>query len=656
MVRLLPVYTPNGWATSQPQGFPTTSTTSSSSVAAIQTELSIGINKLNDIPGSVTTKYPLLCRRTREDHSIGVFYGENPLMFSFDVILFEIIVVIFVTQTLRIVLRPLKQPRIVSEILGGLVIGPSVLGRSRNVEKYILPENANFVLRNIGLIGFFFYLFISAVKMDLGLMRTSGKKQYSIAIVGGVLTTLVVALVAYFLRHRLGEDLVKPSALITVASTASISAFPVVYPILKEFNLLSSEIGRLALTSSLISDVLGVFILVLFEAVNQGEVEAINTVWYMVSLVVLLVFLLTAVQRGMIWIVKTTPEGEPVDQLYIVIIFLSVFVMAFLTDMFGVAIANGPLLFGLVIPDGPPLGATLVEKSETFVMEVLMPFSYAFIGLYTDIPLVAYSGWDAFWPVMTIIFTGWIAKAVIVTATGCLFDIPMRDSITLSNMLNLRGQVELMMFMHWIDKRIATVHTYTLFVLLSTVITGVVSPCISLLYDPTKPYMVHRRRTIQHTPPDTEMRIVVCVHDQETLPGLVKVLEYSHPTTNSPFVISAIHLIELVGRAAPVFIDHHRQEVPSKYTNSETIHTGLKVFQSNKSDVVKLRTYTAWTAKRTMYQDLCKLALLNKAVLILLPFNKERSEDIASTTELVRGGVQPINLNILTHAPCSIGT
>jgi hypothetical protein len=95
--------------------------------------------------------------------------------------------------------------------------------------------------------------------------------------------------------------------------------------------------------------------------------------------------------------------------------------------------------------------------------------------------------------------------------------------------------------------------------------TGKCSALICLIiYDPTKQYMTNSRRTIQHTPPGTEIGIVVGIHDEECVAGFINLLEISHPTITSPFAVCAIHLFELAGLAFPVFIDHDKPERPPK--------------------------------------------------------------------------------------------
>lgn len=58
-----------------------------------------------------------ICRHPLATHSPGIFYGKDPLQFSIPLLLLELSMVILITRLVHYVLRPLKQPRIISEIL-----------------------------------------------------------------------------------------------------------------------------------------------------------------------------------------------------------------------------------------------------------------------------------------------------------------------------------------------------------------------------------------------------------------------------------------------------------------------------------------------------------------------------------------------------------
>ncbi|KDP45750.1 hypothetical protein JCGZ_17357 [Jatropha curcas] len=605
----------------------------------------------------VIPQITVICEKIHAPHPLGVFYGENPLDYSFSLVLLEIILIILISRLIRILLKPLKQPRIVSDIIGGMFIGPSVLGCNKKFTASVLPDNAQFLLRNVGVMGFMFFLFLAGVKMDLGLIKKSGKKHLWTALVGVFFPFLSVGVVGAICRSSMEKELARASGIGAVATNLAFTSFPVIHLILKELNLLSSEIGRMALSTAVVGDCLGILSIIGFEALKQAEFSFQSALFYLASVVVLVAFYVIPIRRAMFWIVRNTPEGRPVNQNLVIFILLAVLVMGFFTDMFGIAIANGSMWLGLIIPDGPPLGATIVERSETIVMEILMPFSFAVVGLCTDVFSMADYGWTKLAPLFAMTLTGYFAKLLSTLVAALYFEIPLKDSLTLSLVMNLRGQLDLLIFIHWMDKRIIGIPMFTMLVLLTIAITAACTPLISMLYNPTKPYMVNKRRTIQHNPPGKELRIVVCIDDEENVSSLIDLLEMSYPTANNPFSISALHLIELIGRATPILIDHEQMErKPLNNLDGETIQNALRLYQEARDEFVKIHFYTAITVKRTMYQDICELAMLNKASLIILPFGKGKLDTLAGT-EIVRHGhgMQSISSKVIAHAPCSVG-
>ncbi|GAA0178729.1 transporter [Lithospermum erythrorhizon] len=396
----------------------------------------------------------LLCRKKTPIHPLGIFYGHDPLDFTFTLLLFDILLVIFVARLVRIILKPIGQPRIVSDILGGIIIGPSVFGRNKRYQEYVFPDSAKFMIRNFAILGFMYFVFITGVKMDLSVIFKAKKKHWYISTIGVAFPLLTSITVAICMRkYAEAEELRTFASLYGISTTIAITAFPVLYPVVRELNLLSSDIGRLALSLSVISDVIGMHGLVIFEAAKQGEGKSMAALWYTVSFFLVMAILVVGVRLAMDWIVKSTPEGKPVEEIYVVFILLGVCVAGFVTDMCGLAICNGPLWLGLAVPDGPPLGATIVEKCETFLMEIFMPFSFAYVGLVTDVSSMS-GNWSILRPLFYMAFLGCITKVSAVLVTGHLTSMTFRDSLALALIMSIRGQVELIMFVHWMDLKV----------------------------------------------------------------------------------------------------------------------------------------------------------------------------------------------------------
>ncbi|XP_075521880.1 cation/H(+) antiporter 24-like [Primulina tabacum] len=603
-------------------------------------------------PPALIHKGLVICREKRKNHPFGIFYGENPLDYSFPLLLLEVSSFIIISRLISFLLKPLKQPKIVAKILGGIVLGPSLLSRSEKFHAYMFPDTADFVLQNIGVIGFMYFLFLSGVKMDVTQIKRLSKKHWYIAVIGVVVPLSCSATIAVLEIKSFNKEMAKGSSIWGITASLAMTSFPVLYPIVRELNLLGSEIGRMALSTAIISDVIGMNGVLIFEASKQAEYRAISALWYMISLIVVAASVIWGFRQAMIWIIRTTPEGQQVDQFYIVLILLGVMIAGFITDMFGLAIANGPFWLGLAIPDGPPLGATVVEKSETIVIELLMPFSFMYVGMITDVFTLS-GQWSHLKPIFLMILAGYIIKTVSTLIASRFFDMTIRDSLTLSLISSLRGEMELLLFLHWMSFKMIDQSEFTIMVLLTLSVTAILTPLISILYDPTKPYMVNTRRNIQHTSPNTELHVVVCIHSGESLPGLVKVLEVSNPNVSSPLSVYALCLVELVGRSHPMFIDHENTEHIASSAHYNSIHNALKISQQARgNEHIKIHSYTMIAPIRCMYQDICGLALSKKACLIILPLHRQALHDVDGT---MRKHSQSMNCNVLTHAPCSVG-
>ncbi|OIV95067.1 hypothetical protein TanjilG_10887 [Lupinus angustifolius] len=555
----------------------------------------------------------------------------------------DYILVVTITHIVRFLFKPLRQPKVVSQIIGGVIVGPSVLKRSTWFKHYITSDGAQFLSRNLGVMGFIFFVFIYGVKMDPALIKKTGKMHLYVALVGISIPTIAVFGVALLLRKTMDKDIATNSSIGIIAAYLGITAFPVLYNVLKEFNLLNSDIGRMALAMAIIGDVLGVFTVVAFEAGKQGETGPENALWYMVSLVVIIGFVLFCVRPIMEWINDNISEGFPVDKSYVVAILLGALVMGFITDFFGLAIANGPLWLGLVIPDGPRLGATIVQKSETIMTDLLIPFSYIMVGSYTDVFAIAGVDWSNLAPLFTMVLTGYFTKFVSTWIAALYWQIPFRDGLTLSLIMSLRGQIDVILFVHMMDKGILKVPGFTLLVLMTTALTATCTPLISILYDPTRPYMVSQRRNIQHNPSNKDLTIVLCIFDTPSINGLIRLLDISNASLYNPLSVYALRIIELVGRSNPLFIDHVNQELPHIYRWTNTINT-LKHFQELR-EFVRFQFFTSVSPKKSMFQDICLLSLEQDASLIILPFNKGGVHNHA---------IRTVNLQVLDHAPCSV--
>lgn len=191
---------------------------------------------------------------------------------------------------------------------------------------------------------------------------------------------------------------------------------------------------------------------------------------------------------------------------------------------------------------------------------------------------------------------------------------------------------------------------YTTLVLSILAMTAVAAPLVRCFTRHTKLYMSYGLRTIQHSKPNTELRIVTCIHGKEDLPPLIKLLEASHATRESPLLVWNVNLVELEGRAAPmlIFDSVHRSSSSFMIPHIKQINDAFQRCEQRNGRWLSIQSFTSISPCRTMYQDVCLLALDKKASLIIMPFY-QRMDGVADHA------LRNLNTNILDEAPCSVG-
>ncbi|KAJ8650860.1 hypothetical protein MRB53_003883 [Persea americana] len=601
----------------------------------------------------MNTQPEQVCYQPPKMYTVGVWLGDNPLNYSLPLLTLQLFLVFTTTRFFCYILRPLKQPRVVSEILGGIVLGPSFLGRSETFSRIVFPPGGTVVLNTVGMFGLMYCVFLIGVKMDPGLIRKSGRKALLIGMAGVISPLTLVAFISLSLGKFLLKEPQNVLMLSFLAALLPITSFAVLIPILCELRLLNSDLGRLAMSTSILSDIWGWFLMVLFIVLQASSSSPAKSAWALFSAVALVSFIVFVIRPMTLWIISQTPKGRPVAEIYILFILVLVLVIGFFGDMIGANSFNGALVLGLAIPDGPPLGDALVDKLDCIISGLLLPLYYAVSGLKTDV--FAIHDLNT-WTFLQIIFiTSCLGKLLGTLLPSLYYKMPFRDAFSLSLLMNSKGLVEVITFNLWKDLKLLDDQSFAILVLSTVMTTAAVTPLMRFFYEPSKKYVVHGRRTIEHSRPETEITILTCVHTQSNVPSLIKILEASHPTPESPILIYPIHLIQLVGRSIPLIVPHDlsRPSFKTRGTNqSEPIINAFRIFQERHEDVVSVHPFTSIAPSATMHEDVLTLALHKKVTFMIIPFHKQ---------PLVGGGmehsnaIETMNINIISNAPCSVG-
>lgn len=180
---------------------------------------------------------------------------------------------------------------------------------------------------------------------------------------------------------------------------------------------------------------------------------------------------------------------------------------------------------------------------------------------------------------------------------------------------------------------------------MAVVHAAIATPLISYLYDPSTRFVNYRRRTVQHCRADTQLRILICIHEEESIFSMLNLLKATVTTRESPLGIFVLDLMKLEGREYPLLINHQfHNRSSSNATRTDRIIAAFQHFEHLYEGMVRNQYFTAITPYNSMHGDICTLALQKSANLIIVPFEKSESN-------LVRA----VKRKLLDKAPCSVG-
>jgi Kef-type K+ transport system membrane component KefB len=107
-------------------------------------------------------------------------YNGNVFPSVISLLLVQIIFIKCLSYLLHFLFRPLKQPLVISEIVCGIILGPSVLGFIPNYTKTLFPPTSVQELNEIAQLTLVIYLFL----VGLSLNPEKIKKNIKISILG----------------------------------------------------------------------------------------------------------------------------------------------------------------------------------------------------------------------------------------------------------------------------------------------------------------------------------------------------------------------------------------------------------------------------------------------------------------------------------------
>ncbi|AWS44984.1 cation:proton antiporter [Streptosporangium sp. 'caverna'] len=367
-------------------------------------------------------------------------------------------------------------PALLGELCAGILIGPSLLANvAPEFSAWLLPTDpARFhMIDAVGQLGVLLLVGLTGMHLDLGFIRRQGKAAAWISGTGLVIPLALGVGIGFLAPPEMiaeGVDHMVFALFLGVA--LCVSAIPVIAKILMEMRLLHRDIGQLILSSAVIDDVVGWFLLSVVSALATAGARTGQAALTAVAMLAGLVLVALLFGRRLVAkVLRAADRGGSATTIAAVVVMILLSASA--TQAMGFEAILGAFICGALVGSSPDLRVARLAPLQTLVAAVLAPIFFATAGLRMDLTELANP---------PVLVAGIVVLAVAIAAKFAGAYLGARiakrsrwEALALGAGLNSRGVIEVIIAMVGLRLGVLTTASYTVIVLVA-VVTSMMAP------------------------------------------------------------------------------------------------------------------------------------------------------------------------------------
>lgn len=377
--------------------------------------------------------------------------------------------------------RLLGQPQVVSEMITGVLLGPSFFGAvAPQVHAAIFPKESLKIIYVLAQLGLVLYMFLVGTEFDHRLIRARVRSALSVSVAGMVVPFGLGALLAWSWHgdHGLFTEGVRTwEAMLYLGAAMCITAFPMLARIISERRMSGTALGTLALAAGS-SDDAAAWCLLAVVLASFGGTASIA----MIAIgggVAYALFCLLVGRRLLRPLGAGVERAGTISAPRLGFILALLMLAAWFTDAIRIYAVFGAFILGVSMPRGV-LTARLRETLEPATTNLLLPMFFVYSGLNTRLDLV---NSPHLWMLALIVLAAaCVGKGVACAAAAKLNGETMRDSLAIGALMNARGLMELIILNIGLEKGLITPQLFSIMVVMAVVTTLMATPLFEWVY------------------------------------------------------------------------------------------------------------------------------------------------------------------------------
>ena len=304
--------------------------------------------------------------------------------------LLQLLILMGCARGLGELFRKWKQPALTAEILVGVVLGPTLLGRFMpEFQQMLFPPDAiqQSMLETVAWLGVLFLLLDTGIEIDFSIAWRQRGSAFVIAITDIIVPMIVAfAAVVFLPEHYMVNPNQRIIFALFMAVVMTISAMPVAARILHDLGLLKAEMGFLVMSALAVNDIIGwVLFTIILGLFTSASLTIAPILLVFSGTVGFAVAALTVGRRFSITLfdaLKVSHFPEPATSLTITVLLGLLF--GVFTQKLGIHALFGFFIAGVVVGEAKSLSEQTRGIISQMVHALFVPLFFANIGLKID--------------------------------------------------------------------------------------------------------------------------------------------------------------------------------------------------------------------------------------------------------------------------------
>jgi Kef-type K+ transport system membrane component KefB/nucleotide-binding universal stress UspA family protein len=373
------------------------------------------------------------------------------------------------------------QPAVMGQLVGGLLLGPSVLGLIWPAAQHaIFPSAAEQknMINAVSQLGVLMLLLLTGMETDLQLVKRVGRSAVTVAAAG-----VAVPFVCGFALGEMLPDalLPKPDARLVTAiflgTALSISSVKIVAMVVREMNFMRRDLGQIIVASAILEDTIGwIIIAIAFGLASAGTIDAWSVGRAVLGTAAFMAASLTIGRRVVFWLIRWANDNFKSEFPVITTILVIMIAMALMTQAIGVNTVLGAFVAGILIGESPILTRHIDEQLRGLITALFMPVFFGMAGLSADLTVLKKP--DLALLAVGLILIASVGKFVGAFVGGKIGGLSRAESLALGCGMNARGSTEVIVATIGLSMGVLNQNLFTLIVGMAVVTTLTMPPML----------------------------------------------------------------------------------------------------------------------------------------------------------------------------------